>query len=97
MPSISQADQAGRRRGETKSAIEAGEMRFEIDMQPFGSALASQSFCSFDQSACDASPPKFRIDAGIEDEGVTAAIPGDIDETDQPRASECAYMSEISG
>ena len=57
-------------------------MRFEIDMEPFGSALASQGFCPFDKSACNAFSPKFRIDAGIENEGMNAAVPGDIDEAD---------------
>lgn len=72
-------------------------MRLEIDMQPFGAALASEVRRLADHARRDALPSHVGMDRCIEDEGMDAAIPGDVDEADEPVVLIGADMTEAAG
>lgn len=55
-------------------------MGLEVDMEPLGPAFARDFLCHLDQSRGNSLSPHSRRNAGIQDEGMNAAIPGDIDE-----------------
>jgi len=90
-------DESCLRQPETAGAVEAGQVRFEIDMQPFGAALTSEARCLPNHARRDPLPAHVGVDRCIEDEGVDAAVPGDIDETDEPVVVVGADMGEAAG
>ncbi len=94
---LGQLDEAGFGWPETAGAIEGSQMRLEIDMQPFGAALAGNPRGFPDQLRGDALPAHVGVNAGIEKEGMNAAIPGDIDEADEPVVVIGADMGEAAG
>ena len=57
-------------------------MGLEVDVQPMGAALPGNPFGLLHEARRDALPAKVRMNAGIEDEGVNATVPGDVDEAD---------------
>lgn len=81
---------------EADATVEMGKARFEVDVKPLRTAVARQDLRPFDQAGCDALSSKDWIHAGIENESVNAAIPGDVDETDECRSGKCADMGEAS-
>lgn len=94
--SIAQPDQTGLRRRKNQAPIEAGEMRFEIDMQPFRAAVARDIRCHFDKPGRYSLSTEFGGDAGIEDKSMYATIPGNIDKTHQAHPVEGTDMGEAS-
>ena len=64
--------------------IEVTQMRVEIHMQPFAAAGLCLSDRFFDQRCRETLSPHRLGNHGVEEEGVHAAIPRDIDEADQP-------------
>jgi hypothetical protein len=59
-------------------------MRLVVDVQPFGPTGAGGVGCHPYELGGDAAAPKIRVHRRIEQKSVDAAVPGDIDEADQP-------------
>ncbi len=72
-------------------------MRLEIDMQPLGAARAGNPHGFPDQLRGDALPAHVGVNAGVEKEGMNAAVPGDVDEADEPVVVIGADMGEAAG
>ena len=72
-------------------------MRLEINVQPFGAARSREVDGTPDETRADAATPVFRMDGGVEDGGMSAAIPGNVDETDKSRAVMGAEMAKAAG
>src|SRR5947199_3337352 len=87
-------DQSSCSRSEPTGRVECGEMRLEIDVEPACAALAGEVDGGLDEACADAAMPVIGMDGDVEDGGMAAAIPGDIEETDQPRAGIGADMAE---
>lgn len=68
-----------------------------MDMQPFGAALTGNPRGFADQSRGDALPAHVGVNAGVEHEGMNAAISGDIDEADERVVVVGADMGEAAG
>lgn len=78
---LSKADEAGIGRDETASTeVEIAKMRVEIHMQPFAPRRLGVHHRFFDQPRGVAHPSLGRGDHRVEQEGVNAAVPCDIDE-----------------
>ena len=58
-------------------------MRFEVDVQPFASGQAGAVHGRFDEAGADPPMPCVWIDRGVEKKGVGAAVPADLDESDE--------------
>ena len=71
-------------------------MRLEIDVQPSGAAFAREVYGTLDEACADATMPVFRMDGGVEDGGMPAAIPGNVHETDKSRAVMGAEMAKAA-
>ena len=69
-------------------------MVVKVDMEPFASGAAGVLNRYRHQLFADPSATHPLCDQGVEDEGVTGSIPGDIDETDQGLAVAGAYPTE---
>ncbi|ANL85412.1 hypothetical protein AMC81_CH02651 [Rhizobium phaseoli] len=72
-------------------------MRFEIDMQPFGAARTGNPRGFPNQLRGDALPAHVGVNAGVEKEGMNAAVPGDVDEADEAAVVIGADMGEAAG
>src|SRR5690606_25509243 len=79
---------------EAAGAVEGFKVRLEIDMQPGRALVAGKGRRFGDECGGDALAAPVRIDAGIKDEGVVAAVPGDVDESDECVAGIGADMAE---
>ncbi|OWV77659.1 hypothetical protein ATY77_30290 [Rhizobium sp. R634] len=66
-------------------------------MQPFGAALAGNPHGFPDQLRGDALPAHLGMNAGVEKEGMNAAVPGDVDEADEAAVVIGADMCEAAG
>src|SRR5690606_29062334 len=91
-----QPDQPGPRLAEAAGAVEGFEMRFEIDVEPVCAAYRSRFRRPHHQLRRDTAAAMARHDAGVEDEGVAAAVPGDVDEADEAIAVIGAEMGEAA-
>ena len=89
-------DQPRRGLAKPAAAIELGQVRLEIDMQPLRPARPGRRRCRPHQPRGNALPPILPIDAGIEDECVHAAIPRHIDEPHQPLTIKRPDMGEAA-
>nr|WP_172599177.1 hypothetical protein [Rhizobium leguminosarum] len=72
-------------------------MRLEIDMQLFGATLAGNFRRFPDQLFGDALWAHIGLSAGVENEGMNAAIPGDVDEADGAAVVIGADVGEAAG
>ena len=61
-------------------------MLCEVDLEPFASRIGSVPGGDPHELGADALAAAIRPDARVEQEGVVAAVPGDVDEADQRRA-----------
>jgi hypothetical protein len=59
------------------------EMRFEVDVQPFASGSAGAVGSCADEAGADAVVLPAGVDHGVEEKGVSATIPADLDESDE--------------
>ena len=71
---------------EAAPGIEALQGRLIIDVQPFDARPLGDLGGSLDQSPSDATPLMVGMHGGVQDEGVVASVPGELDEADQPPA-----------
>jgi len=55
----------------------------EVDVKPRASGLLSCASCSTNQLDSNALVTALALDDGVKDEGVSPAVPGDVDESDQ--------------
>src|ERR1700676_3691603 len=78
-----QFDQTSRCRTEATFPVEVGQMRFEIDMEPLGAAFSGNGNRLLDQARAYPAVPVSRMDGCIEDGGMPATVPGDIDEANE--------------
>ena len=67
-------------------------MRLEIHVEPFRSTRPGDHDGRLDQLGSDAPPPRRWRHACVEQKGMTASIPRDIHESDQPLFVESADM-----
>ena len=58
-------------------------MRFEVDVQPFASGYASTVHGSLDEAGADPLVLCVRIDHGVEEKRMGAAVPADLNESDK--------------
>ena len=58
-------------------------MRFEVDVQPFASGYAGAIHRSFDEAGADPLVPCVWINRSVEEKGMGAAVPADLDESDE--------------
>ncbi|MDF2799880.1 MAG: hypothetical protein K0R85_2624 [Devosia sp.] len=65
-------------------------------MKPFGPTIISEGDGPAHQLAADAAALKIRIGAKIENKGVNAAIPGNVDKSDEPVSLERSEMAEAA-
>ena len=71
-------------------------MGLEIDMKPLGPTIIGEGDGSAHQFGADAAALKIRIGAKIENKGVNAAIPGNVDKADEPVSLERSEMAEAA-
>ena len=71
-------------------------MRFEVDMKPFGPTIIGEGDGPAHQLAANAAALKIRIGTEVENKGVNAAIPGNVDKADEPVSLERAEMAEAA-
>src|SRR4029078_12239671 len=81
---------------ETAAAIERIELVVVIDVQPFGAAVARQRSRLPHEITADAASLAVRMDGRVEQEGVYAPIPGDVDEADEAVAVRRGDPAEAS-
>lgn len=62
------------------------QLRFEIDVQPFGVRFARFNCTASNDLFADSLPAKVRMHHRIEQESMRPAVPCDIGETDEPLA-----------
>lgn len=58
-------------------------MRFEVYVEPFDAASPGFGGGAADEFSADASQALVGVHRDVEEKGVPAAVPGDVDETDQ--------------
>lgn len=94
--SIGQAHQA--REGWLKSAglVERFERWFVVDVQPLDSAPASSLSRLENQLAPNAAPLEIAVNGGVEQKGVNAAVPGEIDISGQPVSGKSEYKRQAA-
>ena len=68
---------------EAAGVVEGLELGVEVDVEPIEAAGFRDVAGVVDELATDAAAAVVRVDGGLEEEGVDAAVPGGVDETDQ--------------
>lgn len=82
---VGEMDESSRRRAEAAGVeVEAGEARcvLEIDVQPLASGPLGMVSREADEVGRDSAPLKVGPGLGVQQEGVIAAVPGDVHKTD---------------
>jgi len=80
-------DQPGSRRPEAaRVEVERRQVLLEVDLEPFASGVGGMTDREPHELGADARAAVIRPDGRVEQERMVAAVPGDVDETDQRRA-----------
>ena len=86
-----QFNQSGNGRTKTALHVELGQVGLEIHMQPMSASLPCQHDRLLDETRAQSATVVFGIDGRIENRSVLAAVPGNVDETDQARGPSYAH------
>jgi hypothetical protein len=79
-----QLDQARLGRSEAAFAhVEMFQVRFEVDMEPFASGSTGAVSGSIDEVGTNTVVPSVWVDRRVEEKGVGATVPADLDESDE--------------
>lgn len=69
---------------ETTLFIKASQMWLEINVEPAHPALTGNRHCFRNEAVPNTLPLHIRVDGGIQNPGVNAAIPREVDKANQP-------------
>jgi hypothetical protein len=83
-----------RRSKATFVEVEVLQVGFEVDVQPFASSGADFVDCGLDETGADAVVLAVRVDRGVEEECLAAAVPADLNESHEFTSVEGADPGE---